>query len=97
MQVNQALYEEPMATTNVDTWIQAKIQNAFTHRKSNMGTSELPLERNSRPSKWVFQYRYVSETKKLKYKGCLVAKSFKQKHGLDYDELFSLVVWVTTL
>ena len=58
---------------------------------------ELPAGRKPLPCKWVFRYKYVSDSEKPKYKARLVAKGFKQEHGVDYDEIFSLVVKMTTL
>ena len=58
---------------------------------------ELPVERKSLPCKWVFRYKYVSNSKKTKYKAQLVAKRFKQEYGVDYDEIFSPVVKMPTL
>ena len=49
------------------------------------------------PCKWVFRYKYVSDSEKPKYKAWLVAKGFKQEYGVDYDEIFSPVVKMTTL
>ena len=49
------------------------------------------------PCKWVFRYKYVSNSEKPKYKARLIAKGFKQEHGVDYDEIFSPVVKMTTL
>ena len=49
------------------------------------------------PCKWVCQYKYVSDLEKPKYKARLVTKGFKQEHGIDYDEIFSRVVKMTTL
>ena len=48
------------------------------------------------PCKWVFRYKYVSDSNKPKYKVRLIAKGFKQEHGVDYDEIFSPVVKMTT-
>ena len=48
------------------------------------------------PYKWVFRYKYVSDSRKPKYKGSLVTKGFKQEQDIDYDEIFSLVVKMTT-
>ena len=57
---------------------------------------ELPTERKALPWKWVFRW-YVSDSEKPKYKARLVAKGFKQEYRLDYEEIFSLVVKMTTL
>ena len=56
---------------------------------------ELSPGRKPQPCKWVF--RCISDLKKPKYKARLVTKGFKQEHGVDYDEVFSLVVELTTL
>ena len=34
----------------------------------------------------------IDDEKLLKYKACLVVKGFGQKQGIDFDEIFSLVV-----
>ena len=57
----------------------------------------LPANKKALPCKWVFRYKYVSGTDKPKYKARLVAKGFKQEQGVDYDEIFSPVVKMTTL
>ena len=43
------------------------------------------------------QYKYVTDLKKPKYKARLIAKGLKQEHMVDYDEIFSHVVKMTTL
>ena len=58
---------------------------------------ELPAGRKSLPCKWVFRYKYVSDSEKPKYKARLIAKGFKQEHGVNYDEIFSPVVKMTTV
>ena len=57
----------------------------------------LPANKKALPCKWVFRYKYVSGTDKPKYKARLVAKGFKQEQGVDYDEIVSPVVKMTTL
>ena len=58
---------------------------------------ELPVQRKSLPCTWVFRYKYVSGSEQPKYKSRLVIKGFKQEHGVNYDEIFSPVVKMTTL
>ena len=58
---------------------------------------ELPARRKPLPCKWVFRYKYVYDLEKPKYNVRLVAKGFKQEHGVNYDKIFSPVVKMTTL
>ncbi|GJT87962.1 putative reverse transcriptase domain-containing protein [Tanacetum coccineum] len=44
-----------------------------------------------------FSYKYKSETRTPRYKARLVVKGFQQKQGIDYNEIFSLVVKMTTI
>ena len=67
------------------------------HQNRTWELVALPMGRKVLPCKWVFQYKYVSDSEKPKYKARLVAKGFKQEHGVDYDEIFSPVVKMTTL
>ena len=53
--------------------------------------TELPKGRKALKNKWVFKLKHDDE-KLLKYKVRLVVKGFSQKQGIDFDEMFSLVV-----
>ena len=55
-------------------------------------------DNNSIPCKWVFRYKYVlPRSDNPKYKARIVVKTIKQEKGIDYDEIFSPVVKITTL
>jgi hypothetical protein len=49
------------------------------------------------PCKWVFRLKQVSDSSDPKYKARIVAKGFRQAHGVDFDEIFSPVVNLSTL
>ena len=49
------------------------------------------------PCKWVYKRKYTTKDLEPKYKARLVVKGFKQKQGVDLDEIFPLVVKMTTL
>ncbi|MCO5574559.1 hypothetical protein L7F22_028347 [Adiantum nelumboides] len=58
---------------------------------------DLPEGKTVLPCKWVYKKKYTAKNPELKYKARLVAKGFKQKKGVDFDEIFSPVVKMTTL
>ena len=57
----------------------------------------LPANKKAILCKWVFRYKYISGTEQPKYKAQLVTKGFKQQQGVDYDEILSPAVKMTTL
>ena len=62
-----------------------------------MGVGRITTRKEAATLKMGFRYKYVVDSEKPKYKAWLVAKGFKQEHGVDYDEIFSPVVKMTTL
>ena len=58
---------------------------------------QLPENKKALPCKWVYKYKYVTGDTTPKFKACLVAKGFKQKYGIDFEEIFLPVVKMTTL
>ena len=58
---------------------------------------ELPKNRRALPRKWVYWLKETSDSTNPKYKARLVAKGFRQEYDVDFDEIFSPVVKMTTL
>ena len=58
---------------------------------------ELPKGRKALRNKWVFKLKKDSDGKLLKYKVRLVVKGFGQKKGIDFDEIFSPVVKMSSI
>ncbi|GJT61385.1 ribonuclease H-like domain-containing protein [Tanacetum coccineum] len=62
------------------------------YRKNTWELVNLPAGRKFIGSKWVFKIKYKSGGEIERYKARLVAKSYNQGKGIDFDETFSPVV-----
>ena len=66
------------------------------HKNKTYELVELPKGKKALRNKWVFKLKKNSE-KLVKYKARLVVKGFSQKHGVDFDEIFSPVVKMSSI
>ena len=66
------------------------------HKNKTYELVELPKGKKALRNKWVFKLKKDSE-KLVKYKTRLVVKGFSQKHGVDFDEIFSPVVKMSSI
>ncbi|GJR28914.1 ribonuclease H-like domain-containing protein [Tanacetum coccineum] len=58
--------------------------------------ADLLVGRKAIGSKWVFKIKYKSGGEIERFKARLVAKDFNQREGIDFHEIFSLVVKIVT-
>ena len=57
----------------------------------------LPTFKIALPCKWVYNLKVTTNEGKPNYKARLVAKRFKQKQGVEFEDIFSPIVKTTTL
>jgi hypothetical protein len=93
-----ATYHEAMARPDADEWHRAMLDE-LASLKAN-GTWELvpcPPGVQPIPVRWVFKRKLDSRGAVERYKARLVAKGFKQREGIDFDEVYAPVSRHTTL
>ncbi|MCO5580339.1 hypothetical protein L7F22_034205 [Adiantum nelumboides] len=90
-------YKEAIDSTDSKKWHKAMLSEMDSLEKSHTwDLVDLPKGAKALPCKWVYKTK-VATNASSKYKARLVAKGYKQKHGVDFDEIFSPVVKLTTL
>ena len=67
------------------------------HKNSTWELVHLPVGKRSLPCKWIYKLKVTDSASKPRYKARLVAKGFRQQEGIDFEEIFSPVVKMTTL
>lgn len=66
-------------------------------RNSTKSLTQLPEKKSSIRLKWIYQTKYHSDGHVLKRKARLVVKWYTQKQGIDFNEMFTLVVRMKTV
>ena len=66
------------------------------HKNNTYELVELPKGKKALINKWVFKLKKDGE-KLVKYKARLVVKGFNKKQGIDFDEIFSQVVKMSSI
>ncbi|MCO5590952.1 hypothetical protein L7F22_044928 [Adiantum nelumboides] len=91
-------YQEAMKHDGHVKWEKAmKSKMDSLHNNDTWDLVPLLKGKNALPCKWVFKLKNVPDDDRPKYKARVVAKGFKQEHGIDFDEIFLPVVKMTTL
>ena len=90
-------FEEAMQVETRKKWEQGMDEEMDSLvRNQTWNLFKLPAEKRALQNKWVYRLKEEDGGKK-RYKARLVVKGFAQKKGIDFDEIFSLVVKMTSI
>lgn len=85
-------YNQAIKCPEKDKWILAMQEELQSLEDNNTWTLvDLPKERKTIGSKWVFKIKTDQNNIPTRYKARLVAQGFTQQYGVDYDEVFAPV------
>lgn len=86
-------YKEVLTRPDKDLWIKAMKEEFESLMENNTwNLCDMPKDRKPIKNKWVFKTKKDENGQIIRYKARLVIKGCSQKHGIDYDEIFSPVV-----
>ncbi|RDX84970.1 hypothetical protein CR513_33901, partial [Mucuna pruriens] len=91
-------YCEALAHKDRARWMEA-MRDEMNSLKKNQTYElvRLPKGRKALQNKWVFRLKDEGQGSLVKHKARLVVKGFGQKKGIDFDEIFSPVVKMTSI
>ena len=89
-------YQEVQFHKDKQSWMKAMQEEMNSLHKNKTYEVELPQGNQALSNNWVFKLKKASE-KLVKYKARLVVKGFSQKHGVDFDEILSPVVKMSSI
>ena len=89
-------YEEAMMSPNSAKWLEA-LKSEMGYENKVCILVDLPDDRQAIENKWIFKRKTDDDSSVTIYKARMVAKGFRQVQGVDYDEIFSLVLMLKSL
>lgn len=91
-------YEEVMTSNEKKEWAKAiKDEMQSLHKNHTYDLVELPNGRQSLKNKWVYRLKIIDNSLSPRYMARIVIKGCNQKKGIDFEDIFSLVVKMSSI
>ncbi|XP_073061796.1 uncharacterized protein [Primulina eburnea] len=91
-------FEEAITSEHKDMWMEAMQEEMQSlHDNETFELVKLPKGKKALKNKWVFRLKHEEHSSQPRFKARIVVKGFGQKHGVDFDEIFSSVVKMTSI
>ena len=90
--------DEAMESEEKERWFDAMEDEIKSlHDNHTFDLVKLPKDRKALKNRWVFRVKHEDGNPVPRYKARLVVKGFNQKKGVDFDEIFSPVVKMSSI
>ena len=91
-------YAEAMEDEHKKEWVYAmQDEMKSLYENNTFELVKLPKGKRALKNRWVYRVKQDEHTSQPRYKARLVVKGFSQKNGIDFDEIFSPVVKMTSI
>ncbi|CAL8167682.1 unnamed protein product [Prunus armeniaca] len=91
-------YEEALTPDQQDEWLKARHEEMQSlHENHTYDQVNLPKGRRALKNKWVYRLKTEENNSKPRFKARLVVKGFSQKKGIDFEEIFSLIMKMSSI
>jgi hypothetical protein len=91
-------FHEAIKSTDVSMWMTAMQEEIEAlHKNNTWDLVPLPQGRKAIGNKWVYKIKRDGNNQVERYRARLVVKGYAQKEGIDFNEIFSPVVRLTTI
>ncbi|KAL9253629.1 Retrovirus-related Pol polyprotein from transposon TNT 1-94-like protein [Drosera capensis] len=67
------------------------------HDNHTFDLMKLPKDKKALKNRWIYRVKYESDSTSPRYKARLVVKGFGQRKGVDFNEIFSPVVRMSSI
>jgi len=91
-------FREAMESEEKRKWLDAmKDEMKSIHNNHTFDLVKLPKGKRALDNRWIYRVKHESNSTSLRYKAILVAKGYSQRKGVDFNEIFSPVVKMSSI